>query len=981
MITRLVFLSFLFMSSSYIKAQQFGGNPPSLKWKQLNSDTARIIYPAGLDGQAQRVASVVHFLAAKNNTLGSRLQKINIVLQNQSTAANGYVALGPYRSEFMMTPPINNFDLGSITWAEQLAVHEYRHVQQFNNFKTGASKAMYYLFGEEGLALAINAAIPDWFYEGDAVYNETVHTEQGRGRIPLFTNQYRSLWLANKKYNWMKLRNGSLKNYVPNYYSLGYLLVNYGFQKYGIDFWKNVTQDAAAYKGLFYPFQRAIKKQSGISYKVFRKNAFDFYRNPLLQRSPFGQAFPNGGGLETALPDRISNLVDKKNKPELQLLNGALQQKFNQGTEADEQNITAATKNYVTNYFFPYQPGGDSLLYVKSSYKKRPAFVMKDSAGEHRLRVKDISPDEYFSYRSGKIVYAAYKADARWGWRDYSVIRLLDVKTGKQHSLTRNSKYFTPDISEDGQKVVAVEVAVSGKSELHVLDASSGEVTQRIKSSEISLFTNPKFIDNHSLVTAVRLNDGRMALAHVDISTGAIERLTPASFYVIGFLSVDKNKVYFTAAFSGNDDVFVFDLLSKKIYQVTHAELGNYFVNVKDDKMIYSSFTADGYQLKQMNLPAKISNEIMEINVRETVSRFPVARAGEYSQLLLNNIPARNFSSSAYSKSTRLLNFHSWRPYYDNPQFTFTLYGENVLNTLQTEIYYLYNRNEKTNAVGFTSTFGSMFPYITAGSEFTFNRTDTLNNLTKEWNQLDTRIGLSIPLNFSGGRFFRYLNFGSGYVLRNERNTGLNKNLFPENNFSYLSNFISYRQQIQSAQQHIFPRLGYSLSLQQRQAITVNKSYQIISSANLYLPGFFSTHSIVLNGSFQQRDTLNPQAYSNRFAYSRGYNEFYFSRMWKLGANYHFPVWIPDWGFGNIVYIHRIRANAFYDFTKVYSRNKRNTLNQRSIGAEFFLDTRWWNQQPLTFGIRISKLLDNDLSTGKKGSLLEFILPVSIIPR
>ena len=80
----------------------------------------------------------------------------------------------------------------------------------------------------EGLALAINASVPDWFYEGDAVYNETVHTQQGRGRIPFFLNQYKSLWKANINYSWMKLRNGSLKDYVPNHYPLGYLLVLHG---------------------------------------------------------------------------------------------------------------------------------------------------------------------------------------------------------------------------------------------------------------------------------------------------------------------------------------------------------------------------------------------------------------------------------------------------------------------------------------------------------------------------------------------------------------------------------------------------------------------------------------------------------------------------------------------------------------------------------------------------------------------------------
>jgi hypothetical protein len=53
----------LFLVPSALSAQVFGGNPSTLKWKQINSDTARIIFPTGLDSQANRVASIVHYLA------------------------------------------------------------------------------------------------------------------------------------------------------------------------------------------------------------------------------------------------------------------------------------------------------------------------------------------------------------------------------------------------------------------------------------------------------------------------------------------------------------------------------------------------------------------------------------------------------------------------------------------------------------------------------------------------------------------------------------------------------------------------------------------------------------------------------------------------------------------------------------------------------------------------------------------------------
>ncbi len=113
-------------------------------------------------------------------TIGDQQRKINIVLQNQTTISNGYVGLGPFRSEFYMTPDQNSFDLGSLPWPDQLTIHEYRHVEQYNNFNVGLSKAMRTLFGEEGQALANNAAIPNWFYEGDAVFNETNLSRQGR---------------------------------------------------------------------------------------------------------------------------------------------------------------------------------------------------------------------------------------------------------------------------------------------------------------------------------------------------------------------------------------------------------------------------------------------------------------------------------------------------------------------------------------------------------------------------------------------------------------------------------------------------------------------------------------------------------------------------------------------------------------------------------------------------------------------------------
>ena len=134
----------------------------------------------GLEDAGNRVASIIHDLQKNHrSTIGNRLRKINIVLQNQSTVSNGYVGLGPYRSEFYLFAPQNSFELGALNWSDNLSVHEFRHVQQYNNFNVGLSKVASVLFGQQGQAFANAASVPDWFFEGDAVFNETSSKQAG----------------------------------------------------------------------------------------------------------------------------------------------------------------------------------------------------------------------------------------------------------------------------------------------------------------------------------------------------------------------------------------------------------------------------------------------------------------------------------------------------------------------------------------------------------------------------------------------------------------------------------------------------------------------------------------------------------------------------------------------------------------------------------------------------------------------------------
>lgn len=916
-----IILCFLFFQ--HLSAQQFGGFPPSTKWRQINTDTARIIFTPGAEWQAQRIATLINKAAADTPfALGSVLKKINVVLHSQTTLANGYVALAPFRSEFYLVPGSNVFDFGNLPWYENLALHEYHHVQQYNNFRNGLSNGFYYLFGEQGLALANALAIPDWFFEGDAVHTETALTTQGRGRLSNFLSGYNSLWLERKNYSWLKLRNGSLKDYVPDHYQLGYLLVNYGYMKYGNQFWKNVTHDASAFKGLFYPFQKAIKEYSGVDYKIFRNDALDFYKQKL----------------------------------------------GNPQEEHVEKNKT------VTNYYFPQYISAGSMLYLKSAYNKLPAFYIKDKNGEHKIALQSISSEQWFSYRNGIIAYTAYSPNPRWSLIDYSDIVLLDINNHTEKRITRKAKYFTPDISADGDKIVAIKINDSLQTELQIINSDDGKIIQTINPGNDLYFTNPRFVDDHRIVVGTRKPDSKMALQIVDLATNKWEELTPFSYHTIGFPFVFNNTIYFTANFNANDDVYAVKLKDKKILQLTSGFTGNYYPSVFGNTLVWSRFTAEGLSVRKKPLDKSGLGEINALSIQEQPLLYPVALEHDITSTF-----TRRFAVKRYRKGTGLFHFHSWSPNYNDPEFTFTLFSDNILNSFSNQFYYRYNRNETSHTFGYNTSYGGFYPVLNAGVEYTYNRTINTPTNVFTYNQVEARLGYNIPLNFTKGKMYKTLNFGTNYVFNHSMPTGLYKDSLNAASAAYLEHFITWANYLPMAVQHIYPKFGYTLAVYPSHLLN-RKGYQVLSTAQVFLPSF-ANHSIVLRGSWQETDTSNT-VFANRFAYSRGYTAYYFSRMWKFSANYHFPIAYPDLGLAGIIYLQRLRGNLFYDFTKVYSKNKLNTRGLRSVGAELFFDTKWWNQLPVSFGIRVSHLLDNGFNgLDKKGSnWFEFILPVNLIP-
>lgn len=924
-------------TATKIDAQQFGGNPPSIQWNQVNTKAAKVIYPRGLDSAAMEVANIVQQMNSTiQPTIGYKQKQISIVLQNQTTIANAYVGLAPFRSEFFLTPEQNSFDIGSLPWPKQLAIHEFRHVQQYNNFNVGASKVMRILFGEGGQALANDLSVPNWFFEGDAVFNETLVSNQGRGRLPYFFNGYRALWAGGKDYSYMKLRNGSYLDFTPDWYPTGYIFVAYGREKYGDEFWKNVTHDAAAYRGGFSPLQRAIRKYSGEDFSQFRQDGFGFFKKQ------FGS--------------------------DIRLLSA---------------NSVVKSKHFVADEEYPAYVNDTTLIYMKSTYNHLPVFVIKSGNREREVSVRSVSLDNYFAYHNGKVVYATYRPDLRWTYRDFSELVVLDVNTGREKRISHSTKYFSPSFSPDGKTIVAVQVNPSGKSTIHLVNSSNGKFIKAFGNPEKLFYTYPKYYGKDKLIAAVRNPEGKMSLALIDMATEKTRYLLPFSYQPVGFINVKNDIVYFSATSGINDRLYALYINSGKLFELKNEQqpgyIGNYQPAISEKKFASVGFTAVGYQINELN-KEDLKWEEIGSTIPGSLPDMGITALGKNpASDLLATVKPEPLEVTKYPKAHHLFNFHSIIPNLSDPDYQIAIVGENVLNTFQSQLAFTYNRDEQYKEFGFDATYGALFPYLKAGADYTIDRRGLYKGSNVYWNETDLHGGLEVPLNFSQGKNFTGLDAGSDlYYTQNNFQAPYNS-ILPSRSYIYVSNYVMFSNHIQQARQNIYPRFGQSLTLAYKSAISSFTNDQFLANANLFFPGLSVNHNLVINAAYQQKDGNNGISFSNDFPFSRGYFAENLHKMDKLGADYHLPIAYPDAGMGNTIYLLRLRGDLFYDYTRASDTylDGSKFKNFRSTGAAIFFDTQWFNQVSISFGFRYSYLLDEDIFGYTGRNRFEIILPVT----
>ena len=934
-------IKFSFAWSQLIPAN--GSIPPGIKFKQINTPVVRVVFPQGLDSQALHVVNTINLLASGyNKSIGEKTRKINIYLVNTTPVSNGFVRLMPYHSKYFTTPPRYPF-AGTVDWIELLSIHEYRHVMQFNNSLHGITALAKTLTGDIGWGLFSAGAIPQWFFEGDAVVQETALSYSGRGRLPSFKNRFDMIMDKKKPFGYEKMVCGSYKDYIPNVYSLGYQMVSYGRERFGNDIFKKVIVDATKYKGILWPFSKALKRHTGFSTKELYGEIVKAKKSPESLPSPMHFTF--------------SSTIDKDNP------------------------VFYSTPRFLS---------GNEIVAVKSSFDSPPFLVKIDLNNKE----KGVVEKKMFPLGSNIgqldvcekfIAFSEIYDHPRWEYAGYSEIFLYDLKSRKTKKLTSRKNYFFPSISPGMDQIAVVSISKDMKYQMLILDAKTGMTLKVLKNNENYLFSYPDWYDEHTLVS-VATKDNKNAIVSIDIRSNELKMLLPFTTRSITYLTASDGKLFFSTSVPGNNEIeSIFMLKDSFLYAGKRMPRYSFVMPAVNDTgdMVFCEKVFNNTMIRAVKYKDFFSTKKTTLNNASVDSAFMKIVEAE-GGAIIDKIPRKKYNIEDYNYLAHAVKLHSWTPLYYNNTLAFLTLANDDLDRLAMSLLAQYDLDESSYDISTKIQYAGMYPVFTMGNRFVFNLPysyripgDTIKITNASYHEFTATV--SLPLDFTRHNW----HYGAGFSVTMNAGKYFDipvKNIIPAGYNPYFDADMRFSAFRLSAYRSLYPDFGFKFISKVRDINDGGLTGNLLLHPELYLPGLAKNHSFRFSYAFLSKDNNSRGAVLlyKSYPFARGYKKIHKGYKYINGVkfNYSLPLLYPDWALGKYAFFQRVRANLYFDADR-FTKTNDNIFYKRSAGMEIIFDNVYFRVARLPLGVGVDYLFDPP-QPGQSRFHFRFIIDVDI---
>jgi Tol biopolymer transport system component len=548
------------------------GPAPDVRWFTLDTPHFHIHFYEDerlLAAHSAIIAERAHHLLTRYlnwRTAG----RINITLNDQDDAANGFASSVPYNFVYgfgAVPGPLDELD-DFDDYLKLLLTHELTHVVHLDTI-LGFARIYNALFGK---LYAPNLSQPNWFVEGLAVLEESRQTTAGRLRSNLFQMELRMPFLEDRALGLDAISNGPIV--FPGgtaAYLYGSSILKYVEDRYGPE---KIREISHRYGGELIPggINRIAARALGVGYlSLWGHGVWDDWRTSMGHKFALEEEDARRRGLTPA------------------------------------RRLTHDAPGSRGDGFAPRFFADGTLVYARNNTDSAPAFVRLDPATGARRSLAEVYGAGHAVPTSDGQALVFHRTNyipLRWRisgnshatWND---IFRLDLATGELRELSRARRAEDPDVSPDGTQI-ACTLGGAGTRRLAILPAEGG--VPRVVAADVpGLAYSPTWSPDGRLIAYSRWKRGGFRDIHLyDVAAGTDRALSvDRAIDADPRFSPDGRYLLFSSDRTGIYNIFARDLETGKLLQVTNVLGGAFQPAVSPDgkRLVYTGFTSAGFDL------------------------------------------------------------------------------------------------------------------------------------------------------------------------------------------------------------------------------------------------------------------------------------------------------------------------------------------------------------------------------------------------
>ncbi len=865
-----------------------------VKWRQINSKKFQLIFPMEFEKSAlllsQQIDSMINF---SSQDLKREPKKISIILHENHIEQNGYAQLAPRKVEAFSTPgPASD----NTQWLPNLIQHELRHVAQFDKL-TGRIQGPFF----QQLAFALYGLhLPAWYFEGDAVSIETQFSDGGRGRSSSWFMPLRTNLLSGKDYSFSKNILGSFRDLTPTYYLTGYTMNSYLTNHFGYGIKEEILDNMRANLWRPFNFNLALKKYT----KLNSKKLYDATISELKEE------------WESSKVNQNFNLIFEENN------------------------------RYPTHYFLPQTNSSKAIFTLVQAADIIPEIRKRKDEKEETLTQIGFQLTPYFHLNDQYLVWDELRKDARFGKQTYNIIRIFDLKTGKTEDLSKNSRFYSPILSDNSQKVYTVQVDQNNLSSLFYIDRVSKKSTKIMDFPQGYLIQQPSLNAEETKIAAISISPKGTNIIEIDLQSKQFKELFPWSNQEFQRPIFIGNDLVFKAQFQKIDNIYRYSSAEDKLYLITNSPFGAFLPSPGiDHSLLYNEYQFNGYKAAYLDSTQLIGQEI--------TAKFEVSALTDQRITSLFSNPAPDQSQSyqveKYNSLSHLFNFHSLSissnnfESFDNYRPGIFWIANDLLNTSQLKLGYEYDLDMEKSIYSAEISYQKYYPkfnfsYRNRGQIGYAKKQNTENEYTKfDFREHVYSLDMQIPMSiYRGKTTYSYgLNLGTSYQKRYDLSLNTLRGFHDEIAFP-LNYQVYFNRNRRRSQMDLIPKWGQNINVLYRHVPFENtlEGSLFAIRTNFYFPGFFRNHGFQARLSYQKTDGRYNDTYDIPMV--SGYAHFDSPKIENtLLMNYRFPIAYPDWAIGQLAYIKRFHGYFFADYQNIQDSKAEPTSFGIGLSADF----------------------------------------------